>query len=43
MANEENDCHSHLFKPLYSNHSETMMLKAKVDICVFSAVERIFF
>ena len=43
MVNEENDCHSHIFEPLFSNHSKTMMLKTKVDIHVFSAVENIFF
>ena len=32
MVNEENDCHSHIFEPLFSNHSKTMMLKMKVDI-----------
>ena len=39
MVKEENDCHSHIFEPLFSNHSKTMMLKTKVDIHVFSAVE----
>ena len=24
MVNEENDCHSHIFEPLFSNHSKTM-------------------
>ena len=44
MVNEENDCHSHIFVPLFSNHSKTMVLKMKVDIHVFSAVEKnIFF
>ena len=43
MVNEENDCHSHIFEPLFSNHSKTMMLKTKIDIHVFSAVEKIFF
>ena len=43
MVNEENACHSHIFEPLFSNHSITMMLKTKVDIHVFSAVEKIFF
>ena len=43
MVNEEKDCHSHFFEPLFSNHSKTMMLKTKVDIHVFSAVEKIFF
>ena len=43
MANEENDCHSHIFEPLFSNLSKTMMLKTKVDIHVFSAVRKIFF
>ena len=42
MVNEENDCHSHIFEPLISKHSKTMMLKMKVDIHVFSAVEKIF-
>ena len=42
MVNEENDCHSHIFEPLFSNHSKTMMLKTKVDIHVFSAVEKLF-
>ena len=42
MVNEENDCHSHIFEPLFSNHSKTMMLKMKVDIHVFSAVEKYF-
>ena len=42
MVNEENDCHSHICEPLFSNHSKTMMLKMKVDIHVFSAVEFIF-
>ena len=32
MVNEETDCHSHIFEPLFSNHSKTMMLKIKVDI-----------
>ena len=31
MVNEENDCHSHIFEPLFSNHSKTMMLKTTVD------------
>ena len=43
MVNEENDGHSHIFEPLFSNHSKTMMLKTKVDSHVFSAVEKIFF
>ena len=43
MVNEENDCHSHIFEPLFSNHSKTMMLKTKVDIHVFSVVEKYFF
>ena len=43
MVNEENDCHSLIFEPLFSNHSKTMMLKTKVDIHVFSAVVKIFF
>ena len=43
MVNEENDSHSHIFEPLFSNHSKTMMLKMKVDIHAFSAVENIFF
>ena len=43
MVNEENDCQSHIFEPLFSNHSKTMMLKTKVDIHVFSAVEKTFF
>ena len=38
--NEENDFHSHICEPLFSNHSKTMMLKTKVDIYVFSAVEK---
>ena len=38
-----NACHSHIFEPLFFNHSKTMMLKTKVDIHVFSAVEKIFF
>ena len=42
MVNEENDCHSHICEPLFSNHSKTMMLKTKVDIHVFSAVEFFF-
>ena len=42
MVNEENDCHSHIFEPLFSNHSKTMMLKTKVDIHVFSAVKKLF-
>ena len=42
MVNEENDSHSYIFKPLFSKYSKTMMLKTKVDIHVFSAVE-IFF
>ena len=42
MINEENDSHSHIFEPLLSNHSKTMMLKTKVDIRVFSAVENFF-
>ena len=43
MVNEENACHSHNLEPLFSNHSTTMMLKTKVDIHVFTAVEKIFF
>ena len=43
MVNEENDCHSYIFEPLVSNHSQTMMLKTKVDIHVFSAIEKCFF
>ena len=42
MVNEETDCHSHIFEPLFSKHSKTMMLKTKEDIHVFSAVEKIF-
>ena len=42
MVNEENGSHSHTFEPLFSNHSKIMMLKTKVDIHVFSAVEKIF-
>ena len=42
MVNEENDCHSHICEPLFSNHSKTMMLKTKEDIHVVSAVETIF-
>ena len=41
MVNEENDCHSHIFEPLFSNHSKTIMLKMKVNIHVLSAVENI--
>ena len=40
MINEENDHHSHIFEPLFSNQSKTMMLKTKVDIHVFLAVEK---
>ena len=29
MVNEENDCHSHIFEPLFS---KTIMLKTTVDI-----------
>ena len=43
MVNEENDCHSHIFESLFSNHSKTMMLIMKEDIHVFSAVKKIFF
>ena len=43
MVYEENDCHSHICQPLVSNHSKTIMLKTKVDIHVFSAVEKIIF
>ena len=43
MVNEENDCHSHIFELLFTKHSKTMMLKMKVDIHVFSAVEKLFF
>ena len=43
MVNEEHDCHSHISEPLFSNHSKTMMLKTKVGIHVFSAVEKNFF
>ena len=32
MVNEENDCHSHIFDPLFSNQSKTMILKTKVDM-----------
>ena len=42
IGNEENDCQSHICEPLFSHHSKTMMLKTKVDIHVFSAVEKIF-
>ena len=42
MVNEENDCHSHIFEPLFSNHSKTRMLKTKVDIHVVSVVEKSF-
>ena len=31
--------HSHIFEPLLSNHAKTMLLKTKVDIDAFSAVE----
>ena len=44
MVNEENHCLSHIFELLLSNHSKTIMLKTKVEIHVFSAVEKkIFF
>ena len=44
MVNEENDCHSHIFEPLFSNYSKSRMLKKKVDIHVFSGREKkIFF
>ena len=43
MVNGENDCHSNMFEPLFSNHSKTMMLKTKVDINALAAVEKIFF
>ena len=43
MVNEENEGHSHIFEPLFSNHFKTMMLKTKVDIHVFSAVEQNIF
>ena len=42
MVNEENDCHSHIFEPLFSSHSKTMILKTKVDIHLFSEVEKLF-
>ena len=42
MVNEENDFHSQFCEPLFSNHSKTMILKTKVDIHVFSAVEFFF-
>ena len=42
MVNEENDCHSHNFESLFSNHSKSMMLKMKVDIHGNTAVEKIF-
>ena len=41
MVNEENDCHSHIFEPLFSNHSKTMMFN-KVDILALSAAEKLF-
>ena len=37
-----NSCHSHIFEPLFPNHSKTMMLETKVAIHVFSAVEFFF-
>ena len=43
LVNKEYDCHSHICAPLFSNHSKTMILKTKVDIHVFSAVEILFF
>ena len=43
MVNEENDCHSPISEPLFSDHSKTMMLKKKEDIHVFSAVEKYFY
>ena len=43
MVNEQNDCHSHIFEPLFSKHSKTMMLKMKEDIHILSAVEKILF
>ena len=43
MVNEENDCHSHIFEPLFSKHSKTMMLKTKVDIHVFQLLKKYFF
>ena len=43
MVNEENDCHSHIYEPLFSIHSKIMMLKTKVVIYVFSAVKKLFF
>ena len=43
MVNEENDCHSHICETLFSNHSKAMMLKTKLHIHIFSAVEKIFF
>ena len=42
MVNEENDSHSHIFEPMFSNHSKTMMLKTEVDIHVLPAVEKLF-
>ena len=42
MVNEENSCHSHIFEPLFSNYSKTMILKTKVGVHVFSALENFF-
>ena len=43
VINEENDCHSHICEPLFSNIPKQTLLKMKVDILVFSVVEKIFF
>ena len=42
IVNEENDCHSHIYEPLFFQPSKTMILKMKVDIHVFSAFEKLF-
>ena len=43
MINEENACHSHILNHCFPTIPNTMMLKTKVDIHVFSAVEKKFF
>ena len=42
MVNEETDWHSLICEPLFSSHSKSTMLKTKVDIYAFSAVDFFF-
>ena len=43
MVNEENASHSHILNHCFPTIPKKMMLKTKVDIHVFSAVEKLLF